>query len=111
MKPGDALRIGTTPVAVPAGVRPALAEEIAARVASRLKEIETQSNRVDTQGHAIQLAFEYALKMQQLAESHDQQSAEVVKAIAELNDALETMLNQPPPTPPTGNTTRFPRSA
>jgi hypothetical protein len=49
--------------------------------------------------------------MQQLAESHDQQSADVVKAIAELNDALETKLNQPPPTPPTGNTTRFPRSA
>jgi cell division protein ZapA (FtsZ GTPase activity inhibitor) len=90
------VKVGAISVAAPEGASEALAQELAAKVESRLKEIEGESGRIDTLGFALQVALEYAYKVQLLARDRQRETAELVKVLAELNAAIEETL--PPAT-------------
>jgi hypothetical protein len=101
------VRVGRITIPVPEGVRRELADDIAERLTSRLAEIEAKSTRVDTQIFALQLAFEYALRLHALSEEQQEISAGLTKALSQLNEELEILLATKPPEPP--KTTPFPR--
>ncbi len=101
------VKVGRTRIAIPSGIRQDFAEELAERLNKRLAQIEEESQRIDTQGFALQLAFEYALRMHQLSEERQQESAEVARALQQLNEELERLLAPRPEQPDPAKTTPF----
>lgn len=86
------IRIKGSDILVPEGLRMDLAEEIAERLVKRLAAIEADAGWVDTIGFALQVAFDSMVQLHEQAGSAQGDVVELVKALAQLNEELETML-------------------
>lgn len=65
-------------------------QRIADLVTERIRRIEADAERIDTQAFALQTAFEFATEMLALREENDQDQRELIKAL----DGILAHLNQ-----------------
>lgn len=67
--------------------------DIAAKITQRLNDIEKASPRIDTQGFALRVAYEYAAKAHALAADLEDANRQFLRALGEMNDRLTGILD------------------
>lgn len=83
-----------TKVPVPENLNQPLAEQLARTLTRRLERIQADSDRVDTYGFALRLSLELAHQVHVLQQADQQQSAELLRQLTQLNDTIETFLEE-----------------
>jgi len=66
---------------------------IAARVNDRLREIEAESDRIDTHRFALLAAVSFATEVEECQRKHDQDTRDLLKALNRLLTSLRALLD------------------
>lgn len=85
-------RIAGTVLDLPVVQDEAHTAAIADKVTERFREIEAASPRIDTQAFALQAAFSFAAELERISTERDEETRELVHALAELAGRLETLI-------------------
>lgn len=88
-----AVRLGKVTLQVPVVDDEETTREIAASISRRLDEIEKASPRIDTQGFALRVAYEYAAQAHGLAADLEEANRQFLRALGEVNDRLTVILD------------------
>jgi len=67
---------------------------LAARLNERIKEIEAESDRIDTQAFALQAALSFAAEAVAMEQDHEAEQAELHNDLDELGRRLENLAKQ-----------------
>ncbi|MFP4171449.1 MAG: cell division protein ZapA [Candidatus Hydrogenedentota bacterium] len=87
-------RIAGTVLDLPVVEDEAHTTKIANKVTERFREIEAGSPRINTQAFALQAAFSFAAELDRLSTERDEETRELVHALADLAGRLETLIQR-----------------
>lgn len=85
-------RIAGTVLDLPLVEDEAYTAQIADKVTERFREIEAASPRIDTQAFALQAAFSFAAELERLTADREEETRELVHALARLAGRLEALI-------------------
>lgn len=87
------VRLGKVSLQVPVVDNPETTRRIASEITERLAAIEKASPRIDTQGFALRVAYEYAAQAHALEGDVAEATREFLRALGEMNDRLTGILD------------------
>ena len=82
--------IANAKISVPLHKDANTSKKISEEVSERIREIEDETGRIDTQAYALRAAFEFAAKAHAQQEGHEKDIAEFIKAL----DAIQSRLRE-----------------
>jgi len=89
------VRLGNTRITVPVYQTKARTEQLVEELNARLKALETEGGRIDTQVYALQLAFHYAVEAAEARRAADEETGEFARALQRILDALRALADIP----------------
>ncbi len=79
---------------VPACETQQATEALVARVHAKLKDLESQSSKVNTQAFALQAAYEFAMEAAELRQAYSDAESRMVKSIQAIQERVEAFREQ-----------------
>lgn len=87
------VRLGKVNLRVPVVDDPETTRRLASEITERLAAIEKASPRIDTQGFALRVAYEYAVQAHALQADIEEATRQFLRALGEMNDRLTAILD------------------
>ena len=88
------VNIANVALSVPIHENTETTKRIVANLEAKLRQIEDQSTRVDSQAFALQLAYEYAVQLQTLQKDKEQDNKDMLIALDALQSKLHELVNR-----------------
>jgi hypothetical protein len=84
------VRLGGVPIKVPVVIDDETTEAIVAQVNERLKLVEAQGGKINTQVYALQTAYQFAVDLFTLRKKMEADESDLIRALDKLNASLQT---------------------